>query len=211
MLSLIRKFFISAQNFSVFKTLIFNTKNFRTIKPKIFLGKKTKFFIEGQFTSGRNIYFDCRNAGQFWHDSSVVIEKGSRLSIGNDVNFFSGAQIKCFKNSTITVGRNSYFSGPVVMHAAKSISIGEQCSISWNVTIMDSDFHAIQNGEIQTRPVVIGNDVWIGCNVTILKGVIIGDGAVIAAGSVVTKNVLAAQSVGGNPAKPIKKLELCNV
>lgn len=54
------------------------------------------------------------------------------------------------------------------------------------------------------RPVVIGNDVWIGGNVSILPGVRIGDGAVVAAGAVVTKDVDAYAIVGGVPAKLIK-------
>lgn len=56
-------------------------------------------------------------------------------------------------------------------------------------------------------PVVIGNGVWIGANVTILGGVNIGDGAVVAAGAVVTKDVPAKTLVGGVPAKVIKQLQ----
>lgn len=56
-------------------------------------------------------------------------------------------------------------------------------------------------------PVVIGNGVWIGANVTILGGVNIGDGAVVAAGAVVTKDVPAKTLVGGVPAKIIKQLQ----
>ena len=51
----------------------------------------------------------------------------------------------------------------------------------------------------------MGNDVWIGQNVTIMTGVKIGDGAIIAANSVVTKNVDSYSIVGRNPAKFIKK------
>ena len=59
---------------------------------------------------------------------------------------------------------------------------------------------------------VIGNDVWIGMNATILNGVTVGDGAVVAAGSIVVKDVEPYTIVGGNPAKPIRKRfpeELC--
>lgn len=56
----------------------------------------------------------------------------------------------------------------------------------------------------EKAPIEIGNDVWIGCNVTIVRGVKIGDGAIIAAGSVVTKDVQPYTIVGGVPAKFIK-------
>mgnify|MGYP001020427694 FL=1 len=54
------------------------------------------------------------------------------------------------------------------------------------------------------KDVIIEDDVWVGCNVTILKGVIIGKGTVVAAGSVVTKSCPPYSIIGGNPAKLIK-------
>ena len=55
-----------------------------------------------------------------------------------------------------------------------------------------------------TQPIIIGNHVWIGMNVTILKGVRIGDGAIVAAGAVVTKDVPENTLVGGVPARVLK-------
>ena len=57
------------------------------------------------------------------------------------------------------------------------------------------------------KPVTIGNDVWIGANVTILPGVTIGNNVIIAAGAVVTKNIPDNVIAGGVPAKVIKELE----
>ena len=56
------------------------------------------------------------------------------------------------------------------------------------------------------EPITIGNDVWLGGNVTILPGVTIGDNVVIGAGSVVTKDIPSNCVAVGNPCKPIKKL-----
>jgi len=61
---------------------------------------------------------------------------------------------------------------------------------------------------VNSRPIKIEDDVWIGMNVLVLKGVTIGRGAIVAAGSVVTKNVEPWTVVGGNPAKLIKKLPI---
>lgn len=85
-----------------------------------------------------------------------------------------------------------------------SISIGENCLIGSGCKIYDTDFHPIMlNDSINSRPIVIGNDVFIGANVTILKGVHIGDGAVVGAGSIVTKSIPAKEVWGGVPAQPL--------
>ena len=56
-------------------------------------------------------------------------------------------------------------------------------------------------------PIIVGKNVWIGSNSTILQGVSIGDGAIVAAGAVVTKDVPANSIVGGIPAKLIRYIE----
>ena len=68
----------------------------------------------------------------------------------------------------------------------------------------------IEQGNDETKPVTIGNDVWIGRRVIILPGVTISDGCVIGAGAVVTKDMPAYSIVGGVPAKVIKS-RLCKV
>ena len=72
---------------------------------------------------------------------------------------------------------------------------------------MDRDFHPLDQGEEIRRPVHIGKNVWIACQVTILKGVTIGEGAVVAAGSIVTRDVPPYTVVAGNPAKIVKYLK----
>ena len=59
---------------------------------------------------------------------------------------------------------------------------------------------------MEYKPITIGDDVWIGCNSIILKGVKIGNGSIVAAGSVVTKSVPPFSLVAGNPAKIVKEL-----
>ena len=89
------------------------------------------------------------------------------------------------------------------------VSIGDKVYISENVTIRDSDNHMLiyegRTNNVTTAPIVIGNNVWIGMNCTILKGVTIGDGVVIAAGAVVTRDIPAGCLAAGCPAKVIKE------
>lgn len=89
------------------------------------------------------------------------------------------------------------------------VEIGRKVYVSENVSIRDSDNHTLMyDGKTSTNisaPIVIEDNVWIGMNVTILKGVHIGTGAVIAAGAVVIKDVPAGCLAAGVPAKVIRE------
>lgn len=103
---------------------------------------------------------------------------------------------------------HSYINGATI-DCSQSIKIGSHCAIAYGAIIKDSDEHAILdeqgNKNEYTKPIVIGNKVWIGTNAIILKGVTIGDGAIIAAGAVVTHDVPSHTIVAGVPAKVIKE------
>jgi acetyltransferase-like isoleucine patch superfamily enzyme len=117
------------------------------------------------------------------------------------------------ENAYLKIGNNSGFSG-VSIYCANSITIGENVSIGGNVCLWDTDFHPLNylerrenlTDKINTKPISIGNDVFIGANSIILKGVIVGDRAIIGAGSIVTKNIPEDEIWGGNPAKFIRKI-----
>ena len=121
------------------------------------------------------------------------------------------------KNAELSIGNSTGFSG-VRIGCLEKISIGDNCQIGANVLITDTDWHPIDPTRRQesifssstptefSKPVTIGNNVFIGVNSIILKGSEIGNNSVIGAGSVVSgiipPNVIAA----GNPCKVIKKL-----
>jgi acetyltransferase-like isoleucine patch superfamily enzyme len=94
--------------------------------------------------------------------------------------------------------------------AAQRITIGDRVAVGANTTILDTDFHPLDPGQRRSDPqaartaaVVIEDDVFIGMNCLILKGVRIGQGSVVGAGSVVTRDVPAGAIVAGNPARVI--------
>lgn len=125
------------------------------------------------------------------------------------------------ENGLITIGDFCYIANASLVCSEK-ISIGQRVFIAGGVTIADSDFHPLspaarmadtvalspignskKRPQIKSKPITIGDDVWIGFNATILKGVSIGDGAVIQPGAVVIEDVAPGVTVAGNPAKII--------
>lgn len=108
----------------------------------------------------------------------------------------------------ITVGEDVFINACCHFQDHGGVTIGNGCQIGHNVV-----FATLNHGLLPTErkstypaPIVIGKNVWIGSNATILQGVTIGDNAVIGAGSVVTKDVMANTVVGGVPAKFIKSI-----
>ncbi len=125
---------------------------------------------------------------------------GGTLRVGDGVKIWRGVLLLLQQpSSVIELADHVFVNFDTKLIASERISIGPACSISWNVSIMDSDFHAI-DGRQPVRPVTIGEHVLIGAHAIVLKGVTIGDGAVVAAGSVVSRDVPAATLVAGAPA-----------
>ncbi len=115
--------------------------------------------------------------------------------------------------SVIEIGDDAGLSGTAVC-AALSVHIGCQCLVGANVTITDSDFHSVAAGgrrhapadRAACAPVVVEDNVWIGMNTLVLKGVRIGANSVIAAGSVVARSIPANCVAGGVPARVLRAL-----
>ena len=154
------------------------------------------------------------------------------ITIGDDFHFTSGDGINpicrnirgCihtdFTSSTITIGNHVGMSSPCIW-VRERLTIGNNVNIGGNCMILDTDVHQIdylaRRGEnpsdtndvrttVQSVPVTIEDDVWIGANCIILKGVIIGARSIIGAGSVVTKSIPADSIAAGNPCKVIRTL-----
>lgn len=136
--------------------------------------------------------------------SLLVMNEDARLEVNGSFDIYSGAKIYVNQSAVLQFG-SGYINHNLNLSCFENITIGEGVAISENVTVRDSDGHAIVGANRPaTLPVHIGNHVWIGMNVTILKGVTIGDGAIIAAGAVVTKDVPGRALVAGVPAKVMK-------
>ena len=112
------------------------------------------------------------------------------------------------KTPRISIGPGTYINRWTMVDASCSIQIGANVMIGPGCYITDHD-HGTEPGlqvnqqPLVERPTRIGDNVWIGANVTILKGVTIGDDAVVGAGSVVTRSIGAAERVVGVPARTL--------
>ena len=164
--------------------------------------------------------FYCESAQIFRHLRS---KESGAVIIGKHVSCYAGCSFAIGKNGRCTIGDFTLVNGALIM-AEDRIDIGSHCLISWNVGIADSDFHPLEPAQrlidaqalapffkdrpprpkLKTAPVIISDNVWIGMNATILKGVTIGENSVVAAGSVVTKSVPPNTVVAGNPAVAVK-------
>ena len=118
----------------------------------------------------------------------VNIEKGATFNGKVSIGDYSGIGVDCEMNGPVTIGRYVNMGPEVVVytqnHAFNRIDIPMQ-----------------KQGYDNVRPVVIGDDVWIGRRVIILPGVKIGEGCVIGAGAIVAKDIPPYSVVVGNPAK----------
>lgn len=134
----------------------------------------------------------------------AFLAKGILASAGKNINIEKGATF----DSTVEIGNNSGIGINCKLYG--KITIGDNVMMGPDVNIYTTNhnFKDItvpmrEQGFEKERPVIIGNDVWIGSRVTILPGVKIGNSSIIGTGAVVTKDVADYNIVGGNPAKVI--------
>lgn len=187
-----------------------------------------KIFIplNSKTTIGNNVRFQSLK--------NLLVEKQAEFSIGDNCIVYENAKLEVLGESSLSIGKNSII-GDARISCREKISIGSHFLTSWNVFISDYDAHPVdpvlRQTQIdqmttqffpafnQTDPKVafdwkfssssisIGSNVWIGANVSILKGAHIGDNCIVATGSVVTKGEYPHNSIlAGNPAKVVKSL-----
>lgn len=118
------------------------------------------------------------------------------------------------RNGKVSIGNNVGISGTTI-YSRKSIEIGDHCKIGANTKIIDNDFHSLNpeqriiddEKDIKSKEIIIGKNVFIGCNSIILKGTKLGDNCIVGAGSVVSGEFETDCVIAGNPARVIKKCE----
>ena len=142
---------------------------------------------------------------------SEITLNGGRLSIGSGFKMRDGAKLRVRKGAECVLGKNVSLNSNDMIVCHEKIILGDNIQLSPNVQIYDHDHDYRAEGGLaamkyKTAPVEIGNNVWIGADVTVLPGVTIGDNTVIGAGSVVTRDIPSGVVAVGNPCRVLREI-----
>lgn len=166
--------------------------------------KKSRVFISGK---GNVITMDNTD---IFHSSIRIEGNGNRITIKGHTRLYNLNIILKGENGLISIDEYTSFGGGTIVCGGKSnyIRIGKRCMIAEGVEIWNSDTHTITiNGrELENnKPIVIHDHVWLGKDVSVLKGVTIGENAIVGMKSIVTHSINAGTVNAGIPAKEIQK------
>ena len=145
-------------------------------------------------------HYDRKRSRGIWQVSGTVsfggkasIGHGSKISVRGNLCF--GADFNMTAESTIV--------------CAKEIRFGNDCLLSWDILVMDTDEHPLYNKDNERinpdKAIQVGDHVWIGCKCVLLKGAVVPDNTVVAAGTLLTSSFSGEhQVIGGNPPTILK-------
>ncbi len=201
--------------FGIPKSLVFNVTKFgliEGIKLPIIVSNNTilkdisgEIILKNPKTFGVRIGFGSTDNYSWKHEKTIFKNRGQLVFEGKAKLGF-GSVIS--NSGYLNIGNNFSISCKGSIICRKKIVIGNDCLMSWDTLIMDTDHHPIffEKQRInEDQEIVIGNKNWIGAKSTILKGVEIGDNNVISLGAILTKSFLVSNKViAGIPAKIVK-------
>lgn len=164
-------------------------------------------FLNEMSNEARKITFELNNA---YHTPEEVRQILSRLfgrQVDETLRVFPPFYTDFGKNTTI--GKNVFINACCHFQDQGGITLGDGCLIGHNVVFatLNHGFAPTDRASLYPAPIVLGKNVWVGSNSTLLQGIRIGDNAVIGAGSVVTKDVPANTIVGGVPARILRRID----
>ncbi|TAE60379.1 MAG: acyltransferase [Nostocales cyanobacterium] len=172
---------------------------------------------QGLASRWRNVYYRILGVkihGYVWMRQIEITRNFQDIQIADSCALDEGVVLLCsgesLNQSKIYIGSRTYINRNTFLDATESITIGKDCAIGPGCYITDHD-HGLDlevsplAQPMVSKPTKIGDRVWIGANVTILKGVTIGNDSVVGAGSVVTKDLPESVIAVGVPCKVMKE------
>lgn len=163
----------------------------------------------GELMMTREVLYEYNTLRPSECEQMKEILKGLLGHVGDD-DFLINQPFRCDYGKQISIGKRFFANFNFVVLDEAHVTIGDDCFIGPNVSIYTA-CHSTDPVERNSRrewakPVIIGNNVWIGGSVTILPGVTIGDNVTIGAGSVVARDIPSNSVAVGNPCKVIKHI-----
>lgn len=157
---------------------------------------------------GKNNHLTCNNA--LYRCNISVIGNNNKIEFSDKSKIHFTHIIIRGNNCNFNIDEASTIGSAylVCMGQENQLLIGKNCMIADNVEIWNTDSHPITNNNKiinHSKPVIIGDHVWLGKHSVILKGVTIGNNAIIGMRSIITKNIEANSLYVGNPARLIKR------
>ncbi len=129
----------------------------------------------------------------FFYERTLWEGAGGMVVFKGKAEIGRGCKLSVGHKATLTLGEYFSASGKSEIICHKEITFGHHCLLSWDILVMDTDFHDIidEDGRVinPPKPITVGNHVWVGCKVTILKGVSVAENCVISANSTITRSV----------------------
>lgn len=174
-----------------FPILIFKNTKLSKMRGRVIINGKMRMGCVkiGHYAVGT---LDIRYNRTIWQNSGEVVFNG-KAHIG------SGCKISVNNGALLVFGADFCVTGNSQIICCKEIEFGNGCLLSWDILIMDTDFHNIINADgmiiNSPKPIKIGNRVWVGCRTLILKGVNINNDVVIGAGSKITKDIIPTNCI----------------
>lgn len=199
---------ICCRQSSLFKTIYYNFKYLpykSAIKLPLIIAKNTKIIGKGIINVNDNntIYIGQKTLN--WLDEkreyTRIYLDGGNICFNGKCYIGLGSKIEVKKDAQLIIGKNVTFTGKSNIICSNKVSIGDNCLVSWDTLLMDSDSHTIytknKNKNID-EPIIIGKHVWIGSKVTILKHTYIANDIIIASNSVVSGSYSDSNAILSN-------------
>jgi hypothetical protein len=173
-------------NILVYPNTLIRGGRFLSISGKLVVGPQIRLLTHASDTTIVDLH------GELCTRGTVAIGSGCRIWVGD------GA--RC-------VLEDCYISANTLAFVRHGLMIGAGSAISWGCQFLDDDGKSLSYADKLDRPpqIALGKHVWIGSNVSVLKGVTVGDGCAVASGSVLTRSYPANCLIGGNPARVLRE------
>ncbi len=157
----------------------------------------------GRVEIGPGFATERQRGNYLWVQAGGVLRLGDRAWLRTE---YGSNHITVFPNARIEVGPDALVNGGM-LHAKQEIRIGREFRLGFGSRVLDADLHQMDSETPERiEPVRIGDRVWLGANVLVLRGVTIGDDVVVGAGSVVTRDLPPRCLAVGAPARPLREI-----